>query len=1501
MNHKPKLVKLFDLSSITKEKMVIKSLLMFICCLTLVLPLPVAAQVQNPDLVDDMIKQRQELAASGQFLYDSLFANETAAIQASAPNLAAALDVSSPILQSASIVGSDAANGVFNGLGVIRPENGNSFALLSSGIAGTGQPEPGIDFGNTGTDGDQVRLTLTLAIPAGANRLGFVYNFLSAESPDFIGSIYNDTFTALLTDSTGVREIARASVNSSVFIPVSESNAGGSGFDLFTPDPSAVDNVFGSGSPDAGLTSFETINVPVTGGETVTLEFTVEDRGDGILDSAVILDNLIVSSFEIVDPNPIFLSNGQIKSNPQNVAQGGETRVGAAADGVTRVLLRNKVAGQGTVEFCLVNSAAPQDGGLALLGGAGRATCVNAPVASTTQGFMGFAIYQTPDEFNRGGDGALAERPIRFRARFTPTTGSPTTSEMPFKLVRPPVVLIHGIWSDGGTWTFPLVADQRFSITGANYSDTNASSFSVNLNVSDKFIRQAVTKFRQAKIAATQVDIAAHSMGGILSRNHVSRANYKNNENFNAGDVNKLITLNTPHTGSPLANLAQSLRDNFAIGGLFKSKMRENGRPVDQGAVDDLAEGSAAINSIQQTQIPSHALVGLGGANNPEDIPGSIGTIHTIINLFGDSGDVFHGQQHDGIVNELSQKGGMPSSATTSFIGLESIHCCVPDIGGATNSHSYSDRVIQLLNSSANSSLFAEFPAPASLPTARVAELDTRIPSVTAPPASVNEGGLLITAPANGTQVAPGATVHVVVTPQSGVIVDKILLVGPDVAELDNVAPFEFDLLIPVHAIGTFGISAVGKQGTDTYYTSNTVTLQVIPTVNLQAIVLVPEETILFAVGESEHLIVFGNYEDNTVRDITSPAAGTIYFSSDPNIVSVSPEGKATAMDVGTATIVAQNGSLQDSVSVNVLLPNQPPVANAGPDQTATAGSLVTLNGNNSFDPDNEPQPLSYEWFQISGPEVTLANPTTANPTFTPVQDGTYTFSLIVRDGQADSPPDSVNITVGSLLPVAPSNLSAGAASQTQINLSWIDNSNNESGFKIERSPNGSTNWSQIDTVGVNGTNYANSGLTCGTTYYYRVRAYNVGGDSAYSNGANTQTTACSSTDPIFADSFESGDFSKWSFSFTNGGRLSVSGNAARVGTYGAQITTDVTHPAYLADDRPAAEPRYRARFYFHPNSVTMANKKAHPIFYGVQGGGTAIMRIGFQKVGNKYQLRASLLNDATTWKFTKWVTISNAWHALEVDWQASTTTSAKNGSLTFWIDGAQKAIVTKIDNDTRRIDGIWLGPLEGGSVGMQGSYYFDDFVSRRQSYIGPAASVQSALAVETEQAAETVNEEANSPTTVVSTTIQPGAGNVLTGEFGGLSVTAQAPVNTGSEPITVKLTSTDTQTMPDGYTLVGDMFTMRLDHASGTAPATYDQPVTLTIDYAAVVASVDQQVDISLQAWNAEAERWEIVPATVNAADHTISALLNQGATLAVWQQAATGVNTIYLPAIQQ
>jgi Fibronectin type III domain len=96
--------------------------------------------------------------------------------------------------------------------------------------------------------------------------------------------------------------------------------------------------------------------------------------------------------------------------------------------------------------------------------------------------------------------------------------------------------------------------------------------------------------------------------------------------------------------------------------------------------------------------------------------------------------------------------------------------------------------------------------------------------------------------------------------------------------------------------------------------------------------------------------------------------------------------------------------------------------------------------------------------------------------------------------------------------PIPPSNLVTSATQAQQINLSWVDNSNFEDGFKIERW-NGSS-YVQINTVGANVRTYADSGLLTSTTYNYRVRAYNNAGDSSYSNesSATTLQGSCSPT-----------------------------------------------------------------------------------------------------------------------------------------------------------------------------------------------------------------------------------------------------------------------------------------------------------------------------------------------------------------------------------------------------
>ena len=206
----------------------------------------------------------------------------------------------------------------------------------------------------------------------------------------------------------------------------------------------------------------------------------------------------------------------------------------------------------------------------------------------------------------------------------------------------------------------------------------------------------------------------------------------------------------------------------------------------------------------------------------------------------------------------------------------------------------------------------------------------------------------------------------------------------------------------------------------------------------------------------------------------------------------------------------------------------------------------------------------------------------------------------------------------------------------------------------------------------------------------------------------------------IFADSFESGNLSAWTASVVDAGDLSVAPGAALVGSQGLQAVIDDVNVLSVTSDHPNLEPRYRVRFYFDPNSISMASGNAHIILRGYSGSSTVVLRVEFGYSGTAYQFRAGLMDDGTTWTETNWVTLSDAPHAIELDWRAATSVGSNNGGLTLWLDGVQQADLTGIDNDTRRIDKALLGALAGMDTGTIGTYYFDAFESRRQTYIGP-------------------------------------------------------------------------------------------------------------------------------------------------------------------------------------
>ena len=129
----------------------------------------------------------------------------------------------------------------------------------------------------------------------------------------------------------------------------------------------------------------------------------------------------------------------------------------------------------------------------------------------------------------------------------------------------------------------------------------------------------------------------------------------------------------------------------------------------------------------------------------------------------------------------------------------------------------------------------------------------------------------------------------------------------------------------------------------------------------------------------------------------------------------------------------------------------------------------------------------------------------------------TYFYRVLATGADGQSAPSDVASSTTITLPASPGTPVVMAASSTQIDLSWTDVTD-ETGFRVERSADGATDWVAIATTGQGVTFYSDTQLAPDTTYYYRVFATNAGGDSPPSGVASSTTTSESpspaATDP---------------------------------------------------------------------------------------------------------------------------------------------------------------------------------------------------------------------------------------------------------------------------------------------------------------------------------------------------------------------------------------------------
>jgi Putative serine esterase (DUF676) len=383
---------------------------------------------------------------------------------------------------------------------------------------------------------------------------------------------------------------------------------------------------------------------------------------DNAPDWSLTIDSVIFaagSSPILIDPVVAKLLKGPAVTTNVNAIAAASTGFvqGAAADGTTQVVIRIPAASVGqTFAISVINdqgqtsTSVPNDGGVMALGANLNtlASSLTVNAVSTVNGAEAFAIYRGPVNFSRGSqDDDLTTRSVSLSA--VSTSGTTNTA---VTVARPPVVLVHGLWGDASSFDdfTPLITDDNFSISYAVYDapitgitstvptfsssiestiEANSLGFAYNAPGVLTQIANFIAAYRTTtNVAGVKADIVAHSMGGDITRTSLLLKGFLTNNTFGAGPINKLITLATPHLGTPVAadmltNSNSCVRNTLAgYGDIALQSVTFSGHTAHGAVVDLIGDGfggglSAALKNLKAVQpFPTAYIAGIATSTN---------------------------------------------------------------------------------------------------------------------------------------------------------------------------------------------------------------------------------------------------------------------------------------------------------------------------------------------------------------------------------------------------------------------------------------------------------------------------------------------------------------------------------------------------------------------------------------------------------------------------------------------------------------------------------------------------------------------------------------------------------------------------------------------------------------------------------------------------------------------------------------------------------------------
>ncbi len=555
------------------------------------------------------------------------------------------------------------------------------------------------------------------------------------------------------------------------------------------------------------------------------------------------------------------------------------------------------------------------------------------------------AVYRAPHHYPGEPGTNLYEVPI-----FARVGDIEFSAERPLKLIRTPVLMLHGFLGSAASWqpAARFLRDNGWQPEGRtsmnsgilsihDYSRTNTASFVENRHVVPEGVKHLLNQVRYHGYIAEKVDLLGHSMGGVLGRQYL----HERVKNPITGEsyVRKFITVDTPHSGSELANIGKRLGVVQVITGVYGALERLyalNGLSLNDsgGAFNDLAINSAAYKRLNEgppPTVPSHAIVGDALASGQkmesdqlkmlwrliESIP-HIQTSHGI-----SLGEIYNipwydrqmlEEPHDYVVGFTSQSGGLSGSHISVLP--------VPDHNGASllDEPNVLERIEDLL--SQDLEITEEF----------IAGGFQDVPRALWPVPGYENNPLTRLIESGGAMRLPDAVSIVIQNEKVSYVPNEDILIEIEASSnVDTIAvlfdeqetllvdiPFRASVRAPNkisdHPLMVLAYSQGDLIGVDVKV------IQVITDEPVHSLSLFQEDwNIQLSDGEEFSLLTHVSYPSGLETAEPLKVADLIFFSFDPRIATVDSSGMVRAQKAGETMVTVSAGNIVESVLISVI------------------------------------------------------------------------------------------------------------------------------------------------------------------------------------------------------------------------------------------------------------------------------------------------------------------------------------------------------------------------------------------------------------------------------------------------------------------------------------------------------------------------------------------------------------------------------------------------------